>query len=134
MLLLGAVSALLGIAHATVQNRLNRVIAYSSVENSGLIVVGFGVALTGAAVHDQRLIAAGLLAASLQMVAHTAAKSLLFTSAAGIEDPAGSDDLEQLRGAGGGRLERVWPVDRVGDAGRAAADGRVRVRGSCSSR
>ena len=86
LLLLGAVSALLGIAHATVQNRLNRVIAYSSVENSGLIVVGFGVALTGAAVHDQRLIAAGLLAASLQMVAHTAAKSLLFTSAAGIED------------------------------------------------
>jgi len=100
LLLLGAVSALLGIAHATVQNRLNRVIAYSSVENSGLIVVGFGVALTGAAVHDQRLLAAGLLAASLQMVAHTAGKSLLFTSAAGIEDPAGSDDLEQLRGAG----------------------------------
>jgi hydrogenase-4 component B len=100
LLLLGAVSALLGIAHATVQNRLNRVIAYSSVENSGLIVVGFGVALTGAAVHDQRLIAAGLLAASLQMVAHTAGKSLLFTSAAGIEDPAGSDDLERLRGAG----------------------------------
>jgi formate hydrogenlyase subunit 3/multisubunit Na+/H+ antiporter MnhD subunit len=100
LLLLGAVSALLGIAHATVQNRLNRVIAYSSVENSGLIVVGFGVALTGAAVHDQRLIAAGLLAASLQMVAHTAGKSLLFTSAAGIEDAGGSDDLEQLRGAG----------------------------------
>ena len=104
LLLLGAVTALLGIAHATVQNRLNRVIAYSSVENSGLIVVGFGVALTGAAVHDQRLIAAGLLAASLQMVAHTAAKSLLFTSAAGMEEgggaAGGSDDLEQLRGAG----------------------------------
>ncbi|HEY6296690.1 MAG TPA: proton-conducting transporter membrane subunit [Streptosporangiaceae bacterium] len=100
LLVLGAVTALLGIAHATVQNRLNRVIAYSSVENGGLIVVGFGVALTGAAVHDQRLIAAGLLAATLQMVAHTAAKSLLFTSAAGIEDAAGHDDLEQLRGAG----------------------------------
>jgi hydrogenase-4 component B len=99
LLLLGAVTALLGIAHATVHNRLNRVIAYSSVENSGLIVVGFGVALTGAAVHDQRLIAAGLLAATLQMVAHTAAKSLLFTSAAGIEDASGSDDLELLRGA-----------------------------------
>ena len=99
LLLLGAITALLGIAHATVQNRLNRVIAYSSVENSGLIVVGFGVALTGAALHDQRLIAARLLAATLQMVAHTAAKSLLFTSAAGIE-AAGSDDLELLRGAG----------------------------------
>jgi hydrogenase-4 component B len=104
LLLLGGFTALLGIAHAAVQNHLNRVIAYSSVENSGLIITGYGVALTGAAVGDQRLIAVGLLAATLQMVAHTAAKSLLFTSAAGIEGGgegrwAGhSDDLEVLRG------------------------------------
>jgi formate hydrogenlyase subunit 3/multisubunit Na+/H+ antiporter MnhD subunit len=98
VLVLGALSALLGIAHAAVQNRLSRVIAYSSIENSGLIVTGFGIALTGAAVGDRRLIAAGLLAATLQMVAHTAAKSLLFTSVAGIEAAAGSDDLEDLRG------------------------------------
>jgi hydrogenase-4 component B len=97
VLVLGALSALLGIAHAAVQNRLSRVIAYSSIENSGLIVTGFGIALTGAAVGDRRLIAAGLLAATLQMVAHTAAKSLLFTSVAGIEGAAGSDDLEALR-------------------------------------
>ena len=96
MLLLGAASALLGIAHAAVQNRLSRVIAYSSVENSGLIITGFGVALTGAAMGNRRLVAVGLLAATLQMVAHTAAKSLLFSSAAGL----GGDDLEQLRGAG----------------------------------
>ena len=99
LLLLGGITALLGIAHAAVQNRLNRVIAYSSAENSGLIVIGFAVALTGAAVRDQRLVAAGLLAATLQMVAHTAAKSLLFTAAAGIESAAGGgDDLEVLRG------------------------------------
>jgi formate hydrogenlyase subunit 3/multisubunit Na+/H+ antiporter MnhD subunit len=97
VLVLGALSALLGIAHAAVQNRLSRVIAYSSIENSGLIVTGFGIALTGAAVGDRRLVAAGLLAATLQMVAHTAAKSLLFTSVAGIEAAAGSDDLEDLR-------------------------------------
>jgi hydrogenase-4 component B len=97
VLVLGALSALLGIAHAAVQNRLSRVIAYSSIENSGLIVTGFGIALTGAAVGDRRLIAAGLLAATLQLVAHTAAKSLLFTSVAGIEAAAGSDDLEALR-------------------------------------
>jgi len=97
VLVLGALSALLGIAHAAVQNRLSRVIAYSSIENSGLIVTGFGVALTGAAVGDRRLIAAGLLAATLQMVAHTTAKSLLFTSVAGIEAAVGSDDLEDLR-------------------------------------
>jgi len=100
LLLLGGFSALLGIAHAGVQNRLSRVIAYSSVENSGLIITGFGVALTGAAVGDRQLVAVGLLAATLQMVAHTAAKTLLFSSAAGIEAAGGSDDLEVLRGMG----------------------------------
>ena len=98
LLLLGGLSALLGIAHAAVQNRLSRVIAYSSVENSGLIITGFGVALTGATVGNQRLVAIGLLAATLQMITHTAAKSLLFSSAAGLEAMAGSDDLEVLRG------------------------------------
>ena len=103
LLVLGALSALLGIAHAAVQNRLSRVIAYSSIENTGLIVTGFGVALTGAATGDRRLVAAGLLAATLQVVAHTVAKSLLFTSVAGIEAVTGHDDLEELRGSAGGR-------------------------------
>jgi hydrogenase-4 component B len=98
LLVLGAVTALLGIAHAAVQNRLSLVIAYSSIENTGLIVTGFGVALTGAATGDRRLVAVGLLAATLQVVAHTAAKSLLFTSSAGIEAATGHDDLEELRG------------------------------------
>jgi len=106
LLVLGGLSALLGIAHAAVQNRLSRVIAYSSVENSGLIITGFGVALTGAAAGDQRLVAVGLLAATLQMVAHTAAKTLLFSSAAGLEAAAGSDDLEGLRGIG--RRRAPW--------------------------
>jgi hydrogenase-4 component B len=100
LLVLGGLAALLGIAHAAVSSRLSRVIAYSSVENSGLIITGFGVALTGAAVGDPRLTAVGLLAATLQMVAHTAAKTLLFSSAAGLEAAAGSDDLEALRGMG----------------------------------
>jgi hydrogenase-4 component B len=100
LLILGGFTALLGIAHAAVQNRLSRVIAYSSVENGGLIVTGFGIAVTGAAAGNRELVAAGMLAATLQMVMHAAAKSLLFVSAAGLESAAGSDDLERLRGAG----------------------------------
>jgi len=60
--LVGAVTALLGIAHAAVQNRLSRVIAYSSAENTGLILTGFGVALTRTAVGNRLLVATGLLA------------------------------------------------------------------------
>ena len=98
LLVLAGLSAVLGIAHAAVQTGLLRVIAYSSVENTGLILTGFGVALVGAAVRDQRLVAAGLLAATLQVIAHTVAKSLLFTASAGMESAAGTDDLDELRG------------------------------------
>ncbi len=114
VLLLGAVTALLGIAHAAVQNRLSRVIAYSSVENTGLIVTGFGVALTGTAVGNRLLVAAGLLAATLQMVAHTAAKSLLFASAAGLEaGPAGTTWSSCARGPGAPRgAASAWPWAR----------------------
>jgi hydrogenase-4 component B len=106
LLVLAGLTALLGIAHAAVQPGLQRVIAYSSVENTGLILAGYGVALVGLTVRDPRLAAAGLLAATLQIIAHTAAKSLLFTSSAviapraavGFEAP-GDDDLDSLRGA-----------------------------------
>ena len=114
LLVLGALTALLGIAHAAVQNRLSRVIAYSSVENTGLIVTGFGIALTGAAVGDRRLVAVGLLAGTLQIVTHTVAKSLLFTSAAVIEAAAGSDDLEELRGPGPRGRARRTPWSGLG--------------------
>ena len=99
LLILASVTAVLGIAHAAVQGSLQRVIAYSSVENAGLILAGFGVALIGAAQHSRSLVAAGLLAATLQVVAHTAAKSLLFVSSAGIEGVARTDDLDSLRGS-----------------------------------
>ncbi|HEX3923296.1 MAG TPA: proton-conducting transporter membrane subunit [Streptosporangiaceae bacterium] len=112
LLILASLTAVIGIAHAAVQTSLQRVIAYSSVENTGLILAGFGVALVGASLRSHLLVAAGLLAATLQVVAHTVAKSLLFTASAGIEadgrggggawagrpPEASTDDLDGLRG------------------------------------
>jgi len=100
VLLLGGFTALLGIAHATVQTDLTEVVAYSSVENGGLISVGYGIALVGAAVGRPPLVAVGLLAATLQTVAHALAKSLLFSAVSGIEDATGTTELEALRGVG----------------------------------
>jgi hydrogenase-4 component B len=99
LLLLASLTAVLGIAHAAVQSSLQRVIAYSSVENTGLILAGFGVALVGASAANRDLTAVGLLAATLQVIAHTAAKSLLFISSAGIEAAGHSDNLDDLRGS-----------------------------------
>jgi hydrogenase-4 component B len=100
VLLIGGVTALLGITFAGVQGRLGRVIAYSSIENAGLIVTAYGVALTGAVVGSEALVAMGLLAATLQTVAHAIAKSALFTSLANIEMATGTDELDALRGIG----------------------------------
>lgn len=100
VLLIGGVTALLGITFAGVQSRLSRVIAYSSIENAGLIVTAYGVALAGTVLHSQLLLALGLLAATLQTVTHAIAKSALFISLANVEAVTGTDDLDALRGIG----------------------------------
>lgn len=100
VMILGGLSALIGIAHACVQTTLSRVVAYSSVENAGLILAAFGVALVGATTHSPSLTAAGLLAATLQVVAHAIGKTLLFASAGIIETATGTDNLDELRGVG----------------------------------
>jgi hydrogenase-4 component B len=100
VLLVGGITALLGITFAGVQGRLARVVAYSSIENAGLIVTAYGVALTGAVIGSNALLAMGLLAATLQTVAHAIAKSALFTSLANVEAATGTDELDALRGIG----------------------------------
>lgn len=98
VLVVGGVTAILGIAHAAVHPRLTGLVAWSSVENAGLITTGFGVALAGSAAGDQALAAAGLLGATAQVIAHALGKSLLFTATAAIETAAGTTRLDVLRG------------------------------------
>ena len=98
VLVLGGVTALSGITFAAVQSDLNRVIAYSSIENGGLIMVGYGMALAGASEGNGVLTAVGLLAASLQLLAHAVAKSGLFLGSANFQPGAGSAPLSGLSG------------------------------------
>ncbi len=100
LLIVGGMTALGGIAHAAVSERLTRVIAYSSIENAGLIIVGYAIALVGLGRRDPALVAVGMLAASLQMVAHAIAKSALFAGASLIASEYGTDEMETLRGIG----------------------------------
>lgn len=100
VLVLAAATALLGIAHAAVQENLQRVIAYSSVENGGLITVGFAVALVGASAGEEQLVALGLLAGTLQMITHSFAKAALFLATAVIEARTGTGELAAIQGIG----------------------------------
>ncbi len=112
LLVLAGLTALLGIANAAVQPGLQRVIAYSSIENSGLILAGYGVGLVGAAIRDEQLIAVGLLAGTLQIVAHAAAKSLLFTASAAITSGGDCDQAappaDSLDTLSGSARTRPW--------------------------
>lgn len=109
VLLLAGVSAILGIAHAAVHADLRGLIAWSSVENAGVIGAGFAVAMVGETVGSKQLVAVGLLAGTLQVITHATAKSLLFISAKAVEAGLGTTDLDQLRG-----VARTLPFAGVG--------------------
>ena len=98
VLVAGGVTAILGIAHAAVNPDLAVLISWSSVENAGVITTGFGVALIGASVGQTKLVAAGLVAGTAQVMAHALGKTLLFVSASTIEQATGTTDLDRLGG------------------------------------
>jgi hydrogenase-4 component B len=98
VLAVGGVTAILGIAHAAVNPDLAALISWSSVENAGVITTGFGVALVGASVGQPKLIAAGLVAGTAQVMAHALGKSLLFVSTSTIEQATGTTNLDRLGG------------------------------------
>ncbi|NMO04490.1 NADH/ubiquinone/plastoquinone (complex I) [Gordonia sp. TBRC 11910] len=98
VLIVGGLSALYGIAQAAVNPLLPTLIAWSSVENSGVITAGFGAALAGAVAHNDGLVVTGLVAATAQLVTHAIAKTLLFTATASAEEATGETRLDALGG------------------------------------
>ena len=100
---LGLAGALVGISLALSQRDLKRALAYSSVENLGLIALGLGIGLTGLAHGDRRLAALGLAAALFHVWSHAAMKGLLFFAAGSVQHATHTRDLEQL----GGLLRRM---------------------------
>jgi hydrogenase-4 component B len=97
-LLVGAFTALIGILGGVLQRELRVFIAYSSIENSGLIVADLGIALMGKAQHQPGLLGLGLVAATFQIVAHSFAKAGLFAAVATVEHSTGTSDMERLGG------------------------------------
>ena len=97
---LGAGSALLGVFLALAQRDLKRVLAYSSVENVGLVALGLGLAVLASArgAGSVALLAAG--GALLHVLGHAIFKALLFLGAGAVLQAAGTGDLEQLGGLG----------------------------------
>jgi hydrogenase-4 component B len=98
LLILGAATALTGIAYALAQDNMRRFLGYSTVEHAGIVVVGLGVALVGQSAHNPVLAAAGLLAATLHVSAHNLAKTLALVSVDRVEQASGQRTLDPLGG------------------------------------
>ncbi len=97
-LLVGAFTALIGILGGVLQRELRVFVAYSSIENAGLIVADLGLALMGKAQHQPGLLGLGLIAATFQITAHSFAKAGLFAAVASVEHSTGTSDMERLGG------------------------------------
>lgn len=95
---IGAVGALLGIAWAVAQRDARSLAAYSSIENSGVIVAGLGIALVGRSIDLPLLAGVGLASAFFQIAAHALAKCTLFLACSSLESRAGSTSFDRLGG------------------------------------
>jgi hydrogenase-4 component B len=98
VLTLGSVSAVLGVLNAIVERDLKRLLAYSTVENIGIIFIGLGLALAFEANNMPGLAALSFSAALFHGLNHSLIKALLFFGAGAVLGATGERDIEKLGG------------------------------------
>jgi hydrogenase-4 component B len=98
VLALGLASALFGVVQSTVQTDMKRLLAYSSVENIGLIFAGIGLAILFRAYDMGAMAALSLTAALYHVASHSAFKSLLFLGTGTVLHATGERNLGRLGG------------------------------------
>jgi hydrogenase-4 component B len=103
ILVLGAVSGVLGVLYALLDADLKRLLAYSSVENIGIIMLGLGAAMLFQAHGFPGLAALALVAALYHTLNHAAFKSLLFMGAGAVLQATHTRNMEDL----GGLIKRM---------------------------
>jgi hydrogenase-4 component B len=98
LILLGATSALLGVLYALMEDDLKRLLAYSTVENVGLVFIGAGAGLLFASLGEPAAAVLALAAALYHALNHAAFKSLLFLGAGAVLHATGTRDMNRLGG------------------------------------
>ncbi len=100
---LGSITAVLGVLYALMQRDLKRLLAYSTVENIGIIFIGLGLALAFKASGYAAPAALALTAALFHVLNHSFFKSLLFFGAGAVLNSTGERNIEKL----GGLIQRM---------------------------
>jgi hydrogenase-4 component B len=104
----GAISAVLGVLRALMERDVKRILAYSTVENVGIITIALGAAVALRAVGRDALAGAALVAALLHATNHAWFKTLLFLAAGSVQRAAHTLNIDRLGG-----LARVMPATGV---------------------
>ncbi|MBU1237701.1 MAG: hydrogenase 4 subunit B [Gammaproteobacteria bacterium] len=95
---IGLVTALFGVLYSTVQSDMKRLLAYSSIENIGLLAVGIGLALLFHSFHMEILAALAMTAVFYHCLAHAGFKSLLFLCTGSVLHATHERSLGRLGG------------------------------------
>lgn len=103
LMLAGAITAVLGVLYAVLQDDLKKLLAYSTVENIGVAVIGIGLAIAFKGDGQKELAALALVAGLYHMANHSVFKTLLFLGSGAVIAATGHRSL----GALGGLLKRM---------------------------
>ncbi len=98
LIVIGAVTAVLGILEASGQTDLKRLLAFSSIENIGLMTMTLGAAVVFLGFHVSTLAAIALIAFFFHIVNHAMFKGLLFLTAGTVVASTGTANMEKLGG------------------------------------
>ena len=118
-LAVGLLTAIFGVLYSTVQSDMKRLLAYSSIENIGLIAVGIGLTLVFHAYRMEGLAALAMTAVLYHCLAHSAFKSLLFLCTGSVLHATHERSLGKL----GGLIHRMPWVAWLALAGVIASAG-----------
>ena len=125
---IGVTSAVLGVLYALMEHDLKRLLAFHSIENIGIILIGVGIALLASADGVTALASVALTAALFHTLNHALFKSALFLASGSIQSAVGSRDLNALGG-----LARAMPITALAfGIGAAAISGLPPLNGFAS--
>lgn len=98
VMLVGLISAFLGVLYAAMDTDMKRILAYSSVENMGIIFTAFGCGMLLVAVGKPMLSIVAFTAVLVHSFSHSLMKCLLFMSAGAVLHATGTKNVEMLGG------------------------------------
>ncbi len=98
VLIVGSISALVGILYATTENDMKKMLAHSSIENMGIMTAGLGAGFVFAASGHPILAGIAFTASLYHMTNHALYKALLFLGVGAVDVSVGHRDMDRLGG------------------------------------